>query len=376
MSFISDFMGILAGNRKQVGSPDKAVQGASSIRQKGYGNQTDNAFGHMESNKYNFGSLVYPYTLEQDPGLGHYILFYAYRPKQSSYTKGAPPGRYKASAELENIGTSKQNAFNPNLYNADPFSNTTSLKKHLSYQKTSDAIALYMPADLKFQYNAKYRPSETAFAGQVAKGGFGAADAISADSSFANVLDTVGQYGGDALKTLVGERILRQGGATIGDLIGGGDTLAVVNLARGKALNPHLEAVFENVDFRNFNYTFRFTPRNEDEVKTVDAIIKTFKFHMLPERSLDTTGQYLIFPSEFEIHFMYQGSENTWLPFVSHCVLNSVDVDYGGPQFQTFRPMKKPGGDGSEAPPPTTIEMTLSFTESEIMTKEKIAQGY
>ena len=93
MSFISDFMGILAGNRKQVGSPDKVVQGASSIRQKGFGVQTNNAFGHMESNKYNFGSLVYPSTLEQDPGLGHYMLFYAYRPKQSSYQSG--PGQYK-----------------------------------------------------------------------------------------------------------------------------------------------------------------------------------------------------------------------------------------------------------------------------------------
>jgi len=375
MSFISDFMGILAGNRKQVGSPDKVVQGASSIRQKGYGAQTDDAFGHMESNKYNFGSLVYPSTLEQDPGLGHYMLFYAYRPKQSSYTQ-APPSIRKSQVQLDNIGSSKQNAFNPRLTNIDPFNNSTSLKKHLSYQKTSDAIALYMPADLKFQYKSNFRNTETSLAGSLAKGGFGAAAAIGAESTFGEVLSVVGKFGGDALKTVVGERILKQGGAKIADLLGAGDAQGVLNLARGKALNPHLEAVFESVDFRTFNYTFRFTPRNEDEVKTVDAIIKTFKFHMLPERSLDTTGQYLIFPSEFEVHFMYQGSENTWLPFISHCVLNSVDVDYGGAQYQTFRPMKKPGGDGSEAPPPTTIVMTLSFTESEIMTKEKIVQGF
>jgi len=374
MSFISDFMGILAGNRKQVGSPDKIVQGASSIRQKGYGAQTDDAFGHMESNKYNFGSLVYPSTLEQDPGLGHYMLFYAYRPKQSSYQTG--PGQFKSSIQLDNIGSSKQNAFNPRLTNIDPFNNSSSLKKHLSYQKTSDAIALYMPADLKFQYKSNFRNTATEFAGSLAKGGFGAAAAIGAESSFGEVLSEVGKFGGDALKTVIGERILKQGGAKIADLLGAGDAQGVLNLARGKALNPHLEAVFESVDFRTFNYTFRFTPRNEDEVKTVDAIIKTFKFHMLPERSLDTTGQYLIFPSEFEVHFMYQGSENTWLPFISHCVLNSVDVDYGGAQYQTFRPMQKPGGDGSEAPPPTTINMTLSFTESEIMTKEKIAQGF
>jgi len=374
MSFISDFMGILAGNRKQVGSPDKVVQGASSIRQKGFGVNTNDAFGHMDSNKYNFGSLVYPSTLEQDPGLGHYMLFYAYRPKQSSYESAS--GQFKSQVQLDNVGKSKQNAFNPKLSNIDPFSNSTSLKKHLSYQKTSDAIALYMPADLKFNYKSNFRNTATEFTGQVGKGVGSAADAIGADSSFGDVLGITSQFGGDALKTIVGEKILRQGGAKIAELLGGGDAGAVLNLARGKALNPHLEAVFESIDFRTFNYTFRFTPRNEDEVRTVDAIIKTFKFHMLPERSLDTTGQYLIFPSEFEIHFMYQGSENTWLPFISHSVLNSVDVDYGGAQYQTFRPLQKPGGDGSEAPPPTTITMTLSFTESEIMTKEKVAQGF
>lgn len=376
MSIISDFMGMLAGNRKQTSTPDKVVQGSSSIRQKGYGNQTDNAFGHMDSNKYSFGNLVYPSNLEQDQGLGHYMLFYAYRPKQASYTMGAAPGRYKSQVQLTGVNTSKQSDQNPKLINQNTFDNSTSLKKHLSYQKTSDAIALYMPSDLKFQYKSNYRNTETAFAGQVAKGAGSIAEMVGAGASFEDLLGRTAGIGKETLGTLVGERILKTGAAKIADLLGAGDALSTLNLARGKVLNPHLEAVFENVDFRTFNYTFRFTPRNEEEVKTVDAIIKTFKFHMLPERSLDTTGQYLIFPSEFEIHFMYKGSENSWLPFISHCVLTSVDIDYGGAQYQTFRPIRKPGGDGSDAPPPSTIVMTLSFTESEIMTKEKVAQGF
>ena len=44
-------------------------------------------------------------------------------------------------------------------------------------------------------------------------------------------------------------------------------------------------------------------------------------------------------PSEFEIHYMYKGVENTYLPFVSNSVLTGVDVAYGaGGQYQTFKP--------------------------------------
>ena len=90
---------------------------------------------------------------------------------------------------------------------------------------------------------------------------------------------------------------------------------------------------------REFNYTFRFTPKNERS-DTVDKIIKLFKFHMMPEKPIDELiNRYLTMPSEFEIHYMYKNVENTYLPFVSNSVLTGVDVAYGpGGQYQTFKP--------------------------------------
>ena len=162
---------------------------------------------------------------------------------------------------------------------------------------------------------------------------------------------------------------------TVGIDNGGGDITGVVRLSSQKALNPHLEAIFEKINMREFNYTFRFTPKNEREVDTVDKIIKLFKFHMMPEKPIDAAiGRYLTMPSEFEIHYMYKGVENTYLPFVSNSVLTGVDVAYGpGGQYQTFKPKATPDGD---APPPTEIEMKLSFMETEALTKEKIMEGY
>ncbi|MDP6586620.1 MAG: hypothetical protein QF535_18340, partial [Anaerolineales bacterium] len=104
-------------------------------------------------------------------------------------------------------------------------------------------------------------------------------------------------------------------------------------------------------------------------------IQKLFKFHMLPERVQgQNIGRHLIFPSEFDIQYMYQETENHWYPFVSGCVLEKMEVTFGpGGETQHFRPIKVGGG---EAPAPTEINMTLTFSETEIMTKEKIVEGF
>jgi len=369
MSFLSRFISGLTGNVKTVGEPNRAV--FSSNRTQGFGDKTNDAFAHTKINKYNFGSLVYPKELEQNAGYGHYMLFYIYRSYQKKYGK-----QNETSADQEtNIGRSRLSN-GTQLFNANTMANSTSFKRFVGYKQTSDAIALYMPADLKFSYKADYRNTETEFAGQFAKGGAEAINRLRQDdeTAFSDVLSEIGGLASASAKTLIIEKLLKQGSGKFASIFGAGDVVSVVNLARNKALNPHLEAVFDKVDFRSFNYTFRFTPRSEDEVRTVHEIIHKFKFHMLPERVDD--GHFLAFPSEFEIHFMYKGAENTWIPFISHCVLNSVDIDYGGDQYQTFRPIPQPKGDGSNAPPPSTITMTLNFTEGEIMTKEMIDKGF
>ena len=157
----------------------------------------------------------------------------------------------------------------------------------------------------------------------------------------------------------------------ITDFVSGGDLQGIVRKGTQRALNPALEAIFKNVDFRTFNFDFRFIPRSERELRNVDAIIKLFKFHMLPERVQgQKVGTHLIFPGEFDIQYMYQDQESKWYPFVTGCVLEKVDVKYGpGGESQHIRPI-----DGS--PAPTEINMSLQFSETEIMTKEKIVEGF
>ena len=60
------------------------------------------------------------------------------------------------------------------------------------------------------------------------------------------------------------------------------------------------------------------------------------------------------------------GTENSNLNKISECVLESVDVTYGGDRYQTV------GGDGM----PQSTKMSLKFKELEIITRDLIEQGY
>ena len=379
MSLISGLLNKLSSNifgGGNVGTPDKAALGAQ-LRQRSNFQIDSSQFAHTDVNKFSFGSLTYPEVLETDPGLGHYMLFYIYRTKNSKYNPRGTETSFKYDTNLGLQQTTKNTggvqgieSSTRNDFQADTLKRgkRDSIREDLGFVKTSDAIALYMPPNLEFSYKADYRASETGAAGQFAKQ-FGV-------SSIKDTLTRLGTSGGtDFIKETIGEKLLKDVPAQIGEFLGGGDITGVIRLSTQKALNPHLEAIFEKVNMREFSYTFRFTPKNEREVDTVDKIIKLFKFHMMPEKPIDAAiGRYLTMPSEFEIHYMYKGVENTWLPFVSNSVLTNVSLSYGpGGQYQTFRPKATPDGN---APPPTEIEMKLDFMETEALTKEKIMEGY
>ena len=375
MSLISGLISKLASNIMGSGNVGKANNAAlgAKLRQRSNFQIDTSQFAHTNVNKFSFGSLVYPETLETDPGLGHYMLFYIYRTKNSKYN---PPGTNVSTTKpgtkgnagnysVPGIESSTRNDFQANTVTREK---RDSIREKVGFVKTSDAIALYMPPNLEFSYKADYRASETGAAGSFAK--------QFVEGSVKDTLTSLGEGGGVRFLTdEIKERLLKDVPAQIGEFLGGGDITGVVRLRSQKAVNPHLEAIFEKINMREFNYTFRFTPKNEREVDTVDKIIKLFKFHMMPEKPIDAAiGRYLTMPSEFEIHYMYKGVENTYLPFVSNSVLTGVDVAYGpGGQYQTFKPKATPDGD---APPPTEVEMKLSFMETEAMTKEKIMEGY
>ena len=145
---------------------------------------------------------------------------------------------------------------------------------------------------------------------------------------------------------------------------GGGVITEMLELNNRQKLNPFREVMFESVDYRSFQFTYKFFPKDESETMKIRQIIKTFKHHMHPE--LKSNKMFYIYPSEFDIQYFYKDKTNPYLHNFARCALTNMTVEYGGDQFVTFE-------NGS----PSELSMTLTFQELEQMTSEGIINyGY
>ena len=171
---------------------------------------------------------------------------------------------------------------------------------------------------------------------------------------------------------------LEVGGQKLAGLLGAEGIAAA---ARGVVVNPRLEKLFKQKDFRNFSFSWEFYPRNQTEVQSIRDIIETFRYHAHPARDEQLVGEkesnvqiILRVPAEFEVRFLSSNPnmnqagfvENEYLPRIGRCSLASISVDYTpNSLFSTFI-------DNS----PTAITMTLNFTEMGILTRETVDKGY
>jgi hypothetical protein len=143
-----------------------------------------------------------------------------------------------------------------------------------------------------------------------------------------------------------------------------GPNAAGLSAATGMASNPKKEQIFKGVDFRSFSFDYQFFPRSAEEAANVLNIIKTFKFHMHPEFK-DNNNFIYIYPSEFDIFYYNNGTENQNIHRHTSCVLKEMSVNYTpNGAFTTF-------ANGM----PTQINVTMMFQELALLTKDKISEG-
>ena len=110
-------------------------------------------------------------------------------------------------------------------------------------------------------------------------------------------------------------------------------------------------------------------PRSKEEADQIAEIIFAFKFHMLPELGEGSKGRNLKVPSTFDIQYMYVNQENNYLHKISTCYLSNMDVTYGGSKYTTYE------GNADGAPPVETA-IKLTFKEIELITRERVEEGF
>jgi hypothetical protein len=230
------------------------------------------------------------------------------------------------------------------------------------------AIAMYMPQQVQVVYGAKYTDTEI---GAGAAIGMNAITDIMNDKSLEGAANAAsgasGQLKGEALEG-INRAALKGAGAVLPGMTG---LNAANDMRRSSIKAPRMELAFEGIGKRSFQYTFKMMPRNQAEADEIRKIIFAFKSNMLPE-FLDgnRAGRRLTTPNTFDIQYMYNGAENQYLHKISTCVCTNVTVAYGGDRYKTFD-----GVDGDGAPPVDT-SITLNFQELEIITRERVYEGF
>jgi len=366
-------------------------------------NMTKTPTSSLDSDPLQFGTYQYPKDVFENQQLGHYMMFYVNVQDQTKYEYG------KSNQQIKNL--EKQKKINNSLIGTSDYQganivnskgesvkekeyiasralksaggnysksggvdlsksnrNSQSLQGVSSFRKTTtrikDSIALYLPANVTDTTSATYEGAPTGLLGKAAGDliRFGGALQRKDFEAAANISAL-------AVGDILQEGVKRLGGAAAEALAGGEGAVPLANKLFGRADNPFIEVLFQTMNLRSFTYNFNFAPRNEKETEEIQQIIQLFRYHMAPELQ-GINGRYYTLPSTFDIHYMYKaedgnGYENDYYTRLSTCVLEGVDTNYTPNGVKSF-------GDGA----PTQITMSLKFTETEVLTKEKINEGY
>ena len=368
-----------------------------------YGRSSDTSdYAHLRGDKLTTKNFSFPLDVEQEPGLGnhgHFIMFeineqqdaeirFGNRKKDgaTSVVEAAEQRNIpeyikesfgdiakkvffsdKVSTQiLEDVptgfggGTEDRRRSNNNARGYDIMSShakgSTVFVKRAPTVRLDTAITLYMPPQVQFTYGAEYTDTGIGVSAKTVAGLY--------DAYREGRLEQHIRGGASGAREFFRDRLLVAADA----LVQGAK--ATYEMVQGVAITDRLELIFKGVPKRGFEYTFKMIPKNVAEAEEIRKIVFAFKANMLPEfKGGDRAGRSMRVPNTFDIKYMYHTGENDWLPKVSTCVLETMNVAYGGERYKTFHAVE----DGA---PPVETTVTLSFKELELITKERVFEGY
>ena len=209
-------------------------------------------------------------------------------------------------------------------------------------------IILPIPAQLSDTNTANYGPSNMNF---MQEAGMEAASSIIAGKGTDKagksmnelIANITGQTGSQAITNFFAAQAVNQLGGNL-------SPAQVLARGTGAVINPNMELLFSGPSLRNFSYSFKMTPRFEQEANNVRTIIKAFKRNMAPKGA---GGDFLKTPNIFQIEYLYQGKAHPYLNRIKLCALTNVATNYTGDgTYATY-------SDGS----PISMQLNLTFSE-------------
>ena len=389
----------LNGLKTNIFGGGNAGQTTPILRKSAIGINEESPVSKLDHDPFAYSSIQYPRDLTTNGGIGHYMLFYVNVQDKTKYIyEGADgqtvgnkvevqetfiePGQGPVTKTFFRDGDGSER-FKYDLARArrgkkgsvlesDAVTLSKTRRKrgsgmssyHNTTKRITDSVAIYLPPNVQDTTTASYTGAATGVIGAAAAGGVGLVRNMANKDYEAAARGVV-----ESAKAIVGEAAIKAATEIAEGLTGAEGTRGLINKAFGQADNPYMEVLFDAMQLRTFTYNFTFSPKNKQETEDVQKIIALFRFHMSPELK-GAANRFLTLPSEFDIHYMYQdqagqASENDFYNKIATCVCTGCDVNYTPDGVKSF-----------EGGAPTKITMTLTFQETELLTKEKINEGF
>ena len=233
--------------------------------------------------------------------------------------------------------------------------------KRAPTKRLKTQIAMYMPQQVIVTYGANFTDTEMGALTEEALNAYNNAIGGRFRSAFENVLN---------MDQGIAEQLQKGLLASIGVIPGFGGAREAFEAKEGAIISDRLELAFKGINKRVFQYTFKMIPKNPQEADEIRKIVFAFKANMLPEFvGGNRAGRRLVVPNTFDISYIYVGAENDYLHKISTCVLENMNVTYGGDRYKTFEGRE----DGA---PPVETTITLNFKEMELITRERVFEGF
>ena len=239
-------------------------------------------------------------------------------------------------------------------------------------EKEFAQIIMYMPQDVQDKFSAKWEGKK-----------FGMTTAgLLAGAGKSGAVEKLQTAAGQSLRTLTEKGSVEAAAAVVstlakkltGDEISAGDLFGGIS---GVARNPNVEVLFQNIELRTFDLTFKMAPYSERDVQSMDAIIKIFKQAMLPQYRLGKDdkvfgqdgqkgalqGGFIKVPRVCAVNFMRGNRRNRFLPRYKMCAITDVGVNYTPDgTYATF-----------DRSSPVATEIKISFMETKLVFSEDIS---
>ena len=249
--------------------------------------------------------------------------------------------------------------------------NTTSSARGAS----NGEVVLYMPPDaLKTTYSQSIGDTDLGSAIQIAEGSQ-SMKKMENNLKETGVLNTLGNAIGGGFNVALDTAFAAA--ASIGAAAVGDGARQAIEKSTGQILNPHKAVVYQGPGgFRTFSYTFIMVPKSADEAKVIFNIVKFFKLRMHPGTGRaginDISSVTLTYPDEFEIKYhvnnkVVDGSNSSTPLFkIKNCFMDTFTADYTTSGLVSFM----------DDDHPLTTTISMSFKETQLLTKADIDEGY